>query len=131
MLGIAPHLPESWGKCANPFLLRPEIISRYPSCLEEKLQTLTKCDEEILSLVPENDIEEEIVKADEIKERLYNALSLLESSSQTTSPTNASPVAIESSTATDSPVVDPGSPRGAKVRLPKISLPRFSGDPLK
>ena len=107
-------------------------ISQLKRSLEEKLQTLTKCDEEILSLVPEGDIEEEIVRADEIKERLYNALSLLESSSQpASSPTNASPVAIEPSTATDSPDVDPGSPRGAKVRLPKISLPRFSGDPLK
>ena len=107
-------------------------ISQLKRSLEEKLQTLTKCDEEILSLVPEGDIEEEIVRADEIKERLYNALSLLESSSQpASSPTNASPVAIEPSTATDLPDVDPGSSRGAKVRLPKISLPRFSGDPLK
>ena len=105
-------------------------ISQLKRSLEEKLQTLTKCDEEILSLVPEGDIEEEIVRADEIKERLYNALSLLESSSQTaSSPTNAGPVAIEPSTTTDSPDVDPGSPRGAKVRLPK--MPRFISDPLK
>ena len=76
MLGIAPHLPESWGKYANPFLLRPEImISQLKRSLEEKLQTLTKCDEEILQLVPEGDIEEEIVWADEIMELLYNALS--------------------------------------------------------
>ena len=107
-------------------------ISQLKRSLEETLQTLTKCDEEILPLVLEGDIEEEIVRADEIKERLYNTLSLLESSSLTaSSPTNASPVAIEPSIATDSPDVDPGSSRGAKVRLPKISLPRFSGDPLK
>ena len=122
--------PQSFDLSATP---RDNFkISQLKRSLEEKLQTLTKCDEEILSLVPEGDIEEEIVRADKIKERLYNALSLLESSSQMASyPTNASPVAIEPSTATDSPDVDPGSPRGAKVRLPKISLPRFSGDPLK
>ena len=31
VLVIAPHLPESWGKYANPFLLHPEITSRYPN----------------------------------------------------------------------------------------------------
>ena len=43
-------------------------ISQLKRSLEEKLQTLTKYDEEILPLVPEGDIEEEIVRADKIKE---------------------------------------------------------------
>ena len=58
----------------------PDIpkITQLKRSLEEKLHSLSTLDEEILLLTPEEEIEEEIVQADEIKERVYTALSRLE-----------------------------------------------------
>ena len=53
-------------------------IIQLKQSLEDKLQSLSTLDEEILMLTPEEVIEDEIIQADEIKERVYTALSMLE-----------------------------------------------------
>ena len=104
-------------------------------------------------LTPEAEIEDEIVQADETKERLYTALSRLELAvvpiptavvhdvPAAVDPPTIDPPAVDPPTV-DPPVADARMPdatttgaalpaRGAKVRLPKISLLRFNGNPVK
>ena len=115
-------------------------INQLKRSLEDKLQSVSELDQAILDLTPEDSLEEEIVQADEIKELLYTALSRLDHCLKpTTSPgrihTPADPLATgPSATRPSLPLThspDPGTARGAKVKLPKISLPRFSGNPVK
>ena len=131
-------------------------INQLKRSLEDKLQSLSDLDQGILDLTPEDSIEDEIIQADEIKERLYAALSKLDhclsppSRAHVTLPTPGRP-AVDPPTAdppaTDSPTRDPPAmdppaadppdsvasetTLGAKVKLPKISLPRFNGNPIK
>ena len=53
-------------------------IRQLTRSLEEKLQAVSKFDSDILDLTPEDDIEDEILQADEVKEQIYQALSQLE-----------------------------------------------------
>lgn len=52
-------------------------ISQLKRSLEEKLRFLSGLDEEILALIPEEAIEDEILRADEIKQGIYISLSKL------------------------------------------------------
>ena len=52
-------------------------INQLKRSLEDKLQSLSDLDQGILELTPEDSIETEIVQADEIREKLYAALSKL------------------------------------------------------
>ena len=118
-------------------------INQLKRSLEDKLQTLSDLDEGILDLTPEDSVKAEIIQADEVKERLYAALSRLDNCLSPMVPPgrpHTSPPTDPPSTdppATDAPTVDPPDPatsepaRGAKVKLPKISLPRFNGNPVK
>ena len=140
-------------------------INQLKRSLEDKLQSLSDLDQGILELTPEDLIVTEIVQADEIRERLYAALSKLElclsptiphgrahtTDPPTTDPPAVDPPATDPST-TDPPAVDPpathppaadlpatdppdpaasGTTHGPNVKLPKISLPRFNGNPVK
>ena len=49
-------------------------ITQLKRSLEDKLKALNALDEEILTLTPEDDIEGEIVQADEVRELIYTAL---------------------------------------------------------
>ena len=149
-------------------------IRQLTRSLEEKLQALSKFDSDILDLTPEDDIEDEILQADEVKEQIYQALSQLEgalkpiphpprarvdptiadpagtsgtgsssgtsgtgplaSTSGTGPPSGTSgtgPLASTSGTGPSTGTLGPASSGashsslGAKVKLPKISLPRF------
>ena len=115
-------------------------ISQLKRSLEDKLQTLSVLDQEILELTAEEAIEEEIIQTNEIRERVYAAQSKLNSASVPTRPRRASttdptgPPAREPSPEDPPPPPDPTTTRRtpeAKVKLPKISLPRFGGDPVK
>ena len=125
-------------------------INQLKRSLEDKLRSLSDLDQSILDLTPEDSLEDEIVQADEIKERLYDALSRLEQCLRPPTPPSRAhaPLVLP---ATDPPATDPsasdpsttdtrshttdssgsGASLGAKVKLPKISLPRFSGNPIK
>lgn len=101
------------------------------------MQCLSEFDQDILDIA----IEDEIVQADEIKERLYAALSKLDPclSSLGRTPPTTPPVVDAPTTsppARDPPAADhPGVELTAtgrpKVKVPKISLPRFNGNPIK
>ena len=154
-------------------------IRQLTRSLEEKLQALSKFDSDILDLTSEDDIEDEILQEDEVKEQIYQALSQLEgalkpipaprarvdptiadpagtsgtgppsgtsgtgplaSTSGTGPPSGTSgtgPLASTSGTGPSTGTLGPASSGashsslGAKVKLPKISLPRFGGNPVK
>ena len=53
-------------------------ITQLRRSLEDKLKALNTLDETLLTLTPEEAIEEEIVQADEVRELIYTALSRLE-----------------------------------------------------
>ena len=90
----------------------------------------------MLDLTPEESIEDEIVQADETKERLYAALSkfhhcwsFLGCTPPTTPPVMDAPTADplpRDPPAADHPGVELTANRRAKVKLPKISLPNSS-----
>ena len=61
--GIPPDVPK---------------ITQLKRSLEEKLQSLSTLDDEILELVPVDTIDDEILQADETKEKIYTALYQLE-----------------------------------------------------
>ena len=122
-------------------------ITQYKRSLEGKLQALTTLDEDILGLTDEDAIEAEIVQADETKEGIYQALSQLELALGPQAPRTPphTPPTPPADAPTDDPPggEEPGEPHrdttgedrssmgGAKIRLPKITLPRFAGDPIR
>ena len=91
--------------------------------LNEKLETLNKLDSEIIDLTSEEALEEEILQSDERKEKIFDALTRI---NKVLSPTT--PPAPTTLTAAP-PRVPPDC--GAKVKLPKITLPHFSGNLMK
>ena len=135
MLDIEHPPRESWDRSTLLLLL-------------SHLRSLTALDNEILPLLDEEAIEAEIVETDEIKEQVYAALPKLEVALKPTTveraPTHAAPATPEPTPKPpETPRTRPGTEgddsageatsttRGARVKLPKISLPHFSGDPVK
>ena len=92
--------------------------------LNEKLETLNKLDSEIIDLMDEDALEDEIHQSDEWKEKIFNALTRMNKVFNSTTP----PTSM-SATPPTPPSVPPD--RGAKVRLPKITLPHFNGNLMK
>ena len=88
---------------------------------KEKMETLRVHDEEILSLAKEEEIENEIEQADIFKERLQHSIVSIE-------------MALEKFVNGTSPSlsnVSQNSSYSATVKLPKLSLKKFSGDVTK
>ena len=90
-------------------------------------------------MTPPENVEDEITQADEVRERVFLALFRLDVALTPPRPA-AIPRAVEAprreepttETAGDWQPTDGDRRRGsAKVKLPKISLPRFGGDPVK
>lgn len=92
--------------------------------LTEKLEMLKKFDSEIIELTPEDDLENEIQQSNEYRERIYAALTRVDKA--------ANPVRVraESTAATTDRRSAPPKEHEAKVKLPKITIPRFSGNPM-
>ena len=65
-------------------------------------------------------LEEEIQQSDECKERIYEALTRINRA--------INPVATPSPTVSEARASTPATDGGAKVKLPKLSLPHFNGD---
>jgi hypothetical protein len=110
--------------------------------LVEKVETLKVLDGELADLVPDDELEEEIQRADEYKEKVYGVLAKLKkalgptitptpaATKRTTTPPSTDPLTAPvtgsgaTSTATPPPVVSTTE----RVKLPKISLPHFRGN---
>jgi hypothetical protein len=136
----------------------PKLKQQWTS-LQEKLETLKKLDMEILDLIDEEELDNEIEQADSCREQaqlaLYDIQAVIKRSSKTTSleehagiltsfppliatspPRSPPPSPVITSPPRSSPSVITSSPptagiRGARVKLPKISLRKFDGDPLQ
>ena len=121
-------------------------INQLKRSLEKKLQSLGDLDRDILEITPDDSIDAEIVQADEMKERIYAALPRLDRCLSLTRPSGRT-TPMPDPPATDPPdgdvppmdpapaIADPPASsvvtQGARVKLPKISLPRFNGNPIK
>lgn len=92
-------------------------LSRLKMCLNEKLQTLKQLDSEIVELVEEGELETDITGADGYKENVFRALTQIDKAMR--------------QPAADPPPVATPPPVSGKVKLPKITLPRFGGNLLK
>ena len=90
--------------------------------LHEKLETLKQLDSEVVDLTPEEGLDEEIEQADGYKDNVYRALTMIDKALK---PKPSSPSPAASSPTPTSPAVTPPVNR---VKLPKLSLPHFSGN---
>ena len=87
--------------------------------LNEKVDTLNKLDSEIIELTAKDGLESEIQQSDEYKVKIYDALTKVLDKATTPAPA-ATPAAATVA-----------SDHGAKVKLPRITLPHFNGNLMK
>ncbi|XP_064388661.1 uncharacterized protein LOC135336735 [Halichondria panicea] len=98
----------------------PDRLSLLQQTLEQKLETLKGLDTEIIELTPEETLDDEIQQADDYRERIYEALTRIKRAE----PTATAPGIVP-------PTATRGPERGARVQLPKLTLPHFNGDLMK
>ena len=97
-------------------------LSQLKLSLEEKLGTLKQLDGEIVELTDEEHLIEEIEQADGFKEGIFAAMVRIEK--QCAAPPTAPETPVtEPETARTAP-----TPRGNRVKLPKLTLRAFNGD---
>ena len=110
--------------------------------LRRKGEILTPLDAEILELTPDEAIETEIEHADQYQENIQATISkihnVLSPPGMPTPRTDATPEVLATHTSITSatpraptPTEPGGSAHGSKVKLPKLTLPHFNGNPLK
>lgn len=97
--------------------------------LKEKLQTLKSLDSEIVELVPEEELSKEIEQADEYKENIFRALTRIDKAQAIVSGTTAT--SGTAAATTTSGLTSTFTPRTERVKLPKLTLPRFNGDVMR
>ena len=103
--------------------------------LSTKLTRLETLNTDIVELTPEAQLEEEIGRADEYSEKIWRTLLLVSKALKSPSPTRDPPRVPsprDTTRDTDPPIGDPhgGATAKSKVKLPKISLPHFKGNPM-
>lgn len=124
-------------------------LSLIKQLLLEKVSTLKRLDEQIAGLVPDAELEDEIQNADETLEKIYGIMAKLskalgpfvatpldtvarvEPRSPTTSPDRAPPAVVHRSPPAAPSLVGSTASHMDRVKLPKITLPRFRGDLMK
>jgi hypothetical protein len=106
-------------------------VKQQLTTLKEKMKTLSVHDEEILSLVKEEEIENEIEQADIFKERLQHSIVSIEMALEKIVNETLAHGSTVSGTSPSSSNVSQNSSYSATVKLPKLSLKKFSGDVTK
>ncbi len=99
-----------------PQLTPTNSLSQLKLSLHEKLETLKQLDSEVVDLTPEEGLDEEIEQAYGYKDNVYRALTMALSAKHSP-PTPAASAPTPTST-----------PHVNRVKLPKLSLPHFSGN---
>lgn len=122
--------------------------------IAEKLDFLKSLDNELAELVPDDELEEEILQADEYLERIYEVLAKLDKALRPASSTTSQTVSPPPTTGTPSETEEAADGDGSaspestrrelpvdttsavvsssnRVKLPKISLPHFRGNHMK
>ena len=102
----------------------PDIskLNRLGMSLKEKLQEIKVFNSDILSLVKDEELEEEIAQADLFKEWIYSTLIQIEKASAPVPPPTVTPLVIEPTVAASTT-----SAHSYKVRLPKFTIKPFNG----
>ena len=91
---------------------------------------------DIVNITPEDRLDEEVGGADEYAEKIQRALLVIgktmKSTSETPSPvpSSRSETPPTSISGTPPPLLASGTDSSGKVKLPKISLPHFKGNPI-
>ena len=91
--------------------------------LKEKLEEIKSLDSEVLTLVKDEDLDDEIGQADLYKERIYSTLISIE---KATEPASLLPT-VSATPPTVGVVPTPGTAHSNKVRLPKLTIKPFNG----
>ena len=92
--------------------------------LREKLEEIKVLDSEILSLVKDDEVDDEIAQADLYKEKIYSNLILIEKATGP-APAAAPTVPPPPTTSAATPTSTPSATN--KVRLPKLTIKAFNG----
>ena len=101
--------------------LDPSKLNQLRMSLREKLEEIKVVDGEILSLIKDDEVDDEIAQGDLYKEKIYSNLILIE---KATVPTpSAAPPPPTTSVATPTSTPSPTN----KVRLPKLTIKAFNG----
>ena len=101
-------------------------IDQISVALKEKLKLLTAIDQEIFLLVKDDEVEAEVLECEELKSRIYGTIVELESKKVLISGNNSNEnVAASSSVAT---TVIYKSPDSTTPKIPKLNLPKYSGN---
>ena len=100
--------------------LDPSKLNQLRMSLREKLEEIKVVDGEILSLVKDDEVDDEIAQADLYKEKIYSNLILIEATIPAPSAVLPPPT-TSAATPTSTP-----SPTN-KVRLPKLTIKAFNG----
>ena len=104
--------------------------------LSAKLATLEALDKELVELIPEEELEDEIGRADEYAEKIHKTLGQIRktktSNLSVATPSGALLLHTQSNDHTPSAhsAVGETVSSSSKVKLPKISLPHFKGNPI-
>ena len=123
-------------------------LSLLTQMINEKVKTVKMLDEELAELVPDDELEEEILRADEYMEKVYGVLNKMSKilgpvATPVVTPTTprVDPPAITSEVTADTVPVASHADVGHtpststtttdKVKLPKINLPHFHGNLMK
>ena len=102
----------------------PSKLNQLGMSLKEKLKEIKVLDSEILTLVRDEELEDEIAQADLYKERIYSTLIMIEKS---TAPASL-PSATTAETPTTATALTSSTPAHSnKVRLPKLTIKPFNG----
>ena len=102
-----------------------DTLAQLKLSLHEKLETLKQQDSEVVDLTPEERLDEDIEQAEDYKDNVHRALTMID---KTLKPKSSSPTLTASSSTPTSPAV---TPHVNRVKLPKFSLPHFSGNIIK
>ncbi len=107
-------------------------LERVTTVLREKLRILRESDLEIFGLVAENDIENEVIDAEDWQSEIQGNIILLEAKLATDSNAeNANLERASTSSGTAGATASNQQPSADVINLPKLFLPKFGGDPKK
>lgn len=121
--GVATKLLRDVEAVLGASTVDVDKLSELKMSLNEKLQTLKLLDAEIVEMVPEEELDKEIEKADTYKQSIFRTVTQIEKA------LHSAPRALRSrSSSTDT---TPVSASSQKVKLPKLILPHFGGNLMK
>ena len=128
------HLTRIWGKLEELSLTVPAndetatTVTSYIDQIQRKAESIQQLDSRIQSAMEEpNDIERDVLESLEIQDTIIEKMTRLKRFLERANATITTTTAVTTSTP---PIPDDVTRPAVASRLPKLDLPRYSGDPL-